>query len=108
MDQQGPVPMPRGFGFEQMGRVHEGGGHSLGWVIFALLLLLILLVVAQLALTLMRPRRGTHKRVWHGPPWGPDPLALAQMRYARGEIDRDTYVQLVQDLGGAPPPPAPS
>ena len=94
--------MQRGFDFEQMGRMHRGGGDPLDWVIFALLLLLILLVVAQLAMTLMRPRRGTHTRVWHGPPWGPNPLALAQMRYARGEIDRDTYVQLTQDLGGEP------
>lgn len=38
----------------------------------------------------------------HGPPGGPDPLAVARMRYARGEIGRDEYVQLAQDLGEAP------
>ena len=103
--------MQRGFDFVQIERMHRGGGDALDWVIFALLLLLILLVVAQLAVTLVRPRRGMHTRVWHGSPWGPDPLALAQMRYARGDIDHDAYVQLMQDLGGLPgpkPPPAPS
>jgi uncharacterized membrane protein len=113
MSQDVPHPLQRGFDFEPIGRMHQGGADALSWVIFALLLLLILLVVAQLAVTLMRPRLGMHKRVWHGPPWGPNPFALAQMRYARGEIDRDTYVQLAQDLGGepglgpeAPTPPA--
>ncbi|HEX7525507.1 MAG TPA: SHOCT domain-containing protein [Gaiellaceae bacterium] len=45
----------------------------------------------------------------HGPPGGPDPLAVARMRYARGEIGRDEYVQLAQDLGEAPAaePPTP-
>jgi uncharacterized membrane protein len=96
--------MPRGFGVEPIGRMHRGGGDPLDWAIFALVLLLVLLVVAQFVWMLMR-RRGMHKRVWHGAPWGPNPLALAQMRYARGEIDRETYVQLTQDLGGEPAPP---
>lgn len=33
-----------------------------------------------------------------------DPVALVRMRYARGEIDRDQYLQLRRDLeGGASP-----
>jgi uncharacterized membrane protein len=104
--------MQRGFGFEPIGRMHQGRGDALDWVIFALLLLLILLVVAQFAVTLMRSRRGGHSHARRGGAWGPpNPLALAQMRYARGEIDRETYVQLTQDLGGQPgpePPPSPA
>ncbi|HVA30802.1 MAG TPA: hypothetical protein VMU58_06000 [Gaiellaceae bacterium] len=115
MDQPVPFPMQRGYGF---GQVHHGGGHPLDWVILALLLLLIALVVAQFATSLGRRRhRGPMWRMRHeGPgPWGtpgpPDPLAFARMRYARGEIDRETYLQLTQDLGGEPsaaPPPAPA
>ena len=95
--------------------MHGGGG--LGWVIFVLLLLLVLVVVAQLAMSLARrPRFGGPMHMQggqHGPPggkhWGrPDPLSVARMRYANGEIGRDEYVQLAQDLGGeAEPPPAP-
>lgn len=110
-----PFPMQRGYGFERVGGMHRGGGDPLDWVIFALLLLLILLAVAEFAV-LVRSRRGGPRHMWRGGhkgpgPWGPpDPLAFARMRYARGEIDRDTYVQLTQDLGGQPdvePPPPP-
>ncbi len=108
MDQQVPYPMQRGFDFERVGGMHRGGGDALDWAIFALLLLLVLLVVAQLAATLLRPRRGGPRHMWRGGhkgpgPWGPsDPLDFARIRYARGEIDRNTYVQLTQDLGGEP------
>ena len=104
------TPLPTSFSFDR--------GDSLEWVLFALLLLLILLVVAQLALTAMRRPRFGGPGHWrggmHGPPggrpWGPpDPLTIAGLRYAHGELARDEYLQLVQDLGGggAPPPPPP-
>jgi uncharacterized membrane protein len=95
----------------EWGGGHRGGGaDTLEWVIFALLLVLILLVIAQIALILMRRRRfgrhfggGMHGPGPGGPPWDrPDPLAIARMRYARGEIGRDEFAQLTQDLGGAP------
>jgi uncharacterized membrane protein len=37
------------------------------------------------------------------PPEG-DALAVLRLRYARGEISRDEYLQATTDLGGAPPP----
>jgi len=45
-------------------------------------------------------------------PWGrgpmrdddrPDALEVARRSYARGDIDRPRYVQIVKDLGGTPP-----
>jgi uncharacterized membrane protein len=125
MNQRVPQPLPqgRGFGFAFGGGPHGGRADSLEWVIFALLLVLILLVIAQLALSLTRRKRfgGRHlRRGLHGPPGPPgggpfgrpDPLAVAGLRYARGEIGRDEYLRLAQDLGGAgdagPPPPPPA
>ncbi len=105
-----PFPMQQGGpGFGRFVEFHRGGADPLDWAIFALLLVLILLVVAQLVVTLMR-RRGGPMHKFRGGPWGPpDPLAFARMRYARGEIARDAYVQLAHDLGGEPePPPAPA
>lgn len=123
MNQRVPFQMQQDY-FDHAHGMH-GGGYGFGWAIFALLLLLVLILFAQLMLTMRRPRFAG-QRMWgrghrHGaPPWqegaswnAPDPAAVARMRYARGEIARDEYVQLVQDLGGepgpapeAPPPPA--
>jgi hypothetical protein len=36
---------------------------------------------------------------------GDDAVAQARMRYARGEIDRATYAQIVEDLTGVEPEP---
>jgi uncharacterized membrane protein len=97
--------MPQGY-FEHGQGMHGGG---LGWAIFALLLILVLLVLTQLLLSAWRPRFAGARRMHGGPPWhGPDPGAIARMPYARGEISRDEYVQLTQDLGGEPAPPPPA
>jgi uncharacterized membrane protein len=112
-----PIPMQRGQFYWE-----SHGGGSLEWVIFALLLLLIVLVIAQLVLSVMRRGRfgGPRHREFklHGPPgpgggrqWRrPDALEVARLRYAQGAIGRDEYTQLVQDLGGEqePPPPPPA
>lgn len=110
MNQRVP-PMQRQL-VEWGGRPHGGGADTLEWVIFALLLVLVLLVIALLALSLMGRKRFGRQfgRGMHGPPgvsgdrpWGrPDPLSIVRMRYARGEIGRDEYAQLMQDIGGAP------
>jgi uncharacterized membrane protein len=93
----------------------EQGGHgagSLGWVIFALELLMLAALVILLVRAFTAPRLAGPPA---GPPRGqrrfgrPDPLTHARMRYASGEIDRDEYLQITRDLGGtpaaAPPPP---
>jgi uncharacterized membrane protein len=88
---------------------HPGGGpSSLAWVIFALELLML----AALAVLLVRafawrprpagpdgPRRHFAVRR-HGPPPPADPLEVARYRYARGELSRDDYLQVVRDLEG--------
>jgi uncharacterized membrane protein len=112
-----PIPLPRGgqYSFSWGGGPPHGRDDSLEWVIFALLLLLIVLVVALLVLSVMRRSRfggprhrelKLHRPPGGGRPWGrPDALEVARVRYAQGAIGRDEYLQLVQDLGGAPEPP---
>ena len=104
----GIQPFPRG-GFrggfvEHVG--HHGGTHTLAWVIFALVLALLLIAIVSLALdTYYRSQRIVS---------GDGALAALDLRYARGEVGRDEYVQARRDLGGPeaptvqiPPPPEP-
>ena len=100
-----PIPFPRGGGdqvvLERAG--HAGGWpDGLSWVIFAVLLALLLLAIASLALDHFYRSRGTPAPVCN------DALAELDLRYARGEIGRDEYLQRRVDLGGTviPAPPA--
>jgi uncharacterized membrane protein len=76
-------------------------------VIFALLLVLLLLVLVSLALDAYYHSQGSRPLVkWLGPgPPGFAPggraLAVLGVRYARGEISRDDYLQARDDLGWA-------
>jgi uncharacterized membrane protein len=103
--QQFPPPF-RGGGFvEHVGG--RGGPSDLAWVIFALLLVLLLLVLVSLALDAYYRSQGSRPSVkWLGP--GPPgfasggrALAVLGVRYARGEISRDDYLQARDDLGWA-------
>ena len=107
--------MHRGFdrGYMHHGYFHDGGRpHVLAWVIFALLVA-VLVGVAVLIASRYAARRGARlgrPAIAGGPP---DPLLLLQLRYARGEINRDEYLQASRDLGGPvsepsepPSPPA--
>ena len=103
---QFPMPSPRGGGGGQMFVEHAGnaGGwpDGLSWVMFALLLLLFLIAVASLALALYDR---SHRSVAPAPaPSGA--LGELELRYARGEMGRDEYLQRRADLGGAPAPPS--
>jgi uncharacterized membrane protein len=93
---------------------HHHGSHPLAWVLFALLLVLLLLVIANLVATLQRKRRGP----WPGGPgpgpWqhrgmgpafgGGAPEEVLRLRYARGEISREEFLQASADLAGPGPP----
>lgn len=70
----------------------NGGPSAFAWTIFALLLALLLIALVSLVLDLYyRSNR----------PSGT--LSVLDERYARGEIDRDAYLQARSDLGGRTP-----
>ena len=81
----------------------DGGPHVFGFLLFVLLVaLLVGLVVFFVG------RWGAHRAVPPAAPTGQraaeDPLEVLRLRYARGEVDRDAFLQASQDLGGAAPP----
>lgn len=97
----------RGCGFYYAAPGWHHGSHPLAWVLFALLLLVLMLVIANLVATLMRRQRG----LWRGGPMGPafaggGPEAVLRMRYARGELSREEFLQASTDLA-TPGPPSP-
>jgi uncharacterized membrane protein len=80
---------------------HHGGGSTLGWVVFALQLRMLAGLAVLVARAFMRPRFGGP-----APRRAPgDPLEIARFRYARGELSRDDYLQVVRDLGPEEEPP---
>ena len=100
-----PNDGPGGRGFFMRMPGDFGGGHhgpgALGWVIFALQLLMLV----ALAVLLVRAFRfaGPPERQFMLHRRGPrDPLAHVRMRYARGDISREDYLQATRDLGGEP------
>ncbi len=100
--------MHHGFGF---GYGHFGAFGGFGWLrlIFGGIVGLALLAAAVLLLIwLIRAltHRGSGFR-YAGPsaapvqPAQPTALNIAQERYARGEITREEYKQMIEDLGGS-------
>jgi uncharacterized membrane protein len=95
---------------------HAGHGHQFLWLIFFLLLAVLIGVVAAFAMRRLAGHRAMAL------PFAPaaagmagDALSVVRMRYARGEIDREHFLQTTTDLGGAggypaaePPPDAPT
>jgi uncharacterized membrane protein len=83
---------------------HEGlrfFGGLFGIALFALFIGLLIWSLMRLL--------GHDHRLSHAPmagPWQPRDEALnaARMRYARGELDRDQYFRVVEDLTGVPRP----
>ncbi|MBV8081188.1 MAG: hypothetical protein JO186_12540 [Actinobacteria bacterium] len=93
------MPHDRGFGpyFE-----HAHHGNPLGWIVAFVLFALLFAAAAAL---LARWLAGRQVAATAGAaPAAADALAVVRMRYARGEIDREQFLQASADLGGAPPP----
>ena len=85
------------------------GGH--GWAFFFGGLIPLLLVAALIGVAVWAVIRLTsHPRpigATIGPALGPSPdgaLEEVRLRYARGEITREEFVQRFRDLGGSEPP----
>ena len=100
--QQFQMPFPRGGGrvFVERGGDVAGWPDGLSWVMFALLLLLFLIAIISLALALYDRSHRTVASTAGGA------LAELELRYARGEVNRDEYLQRRADLGGGTPPPS--
>jgi putative membrane protein len=77
----------------------DAGGwpDGLSWVMFAILLILLLIAIVSFALAL-------YDRSHRTAPTQGVAVAELDLRYARGEIGRDEYVQRRADLRGIAPP----
>lgn len=85
--------------------MHGGGGpHVFAWLLFALLLVFLVGLVVFFTGRWGGLHRGSPAPGTLAPRAGDDAQDLVRLRYARGEIDRETYLQLSRDLGAAPPP----
>ena len=89
-----------------MYRMHQehlyGGTPWFAWFLLALLLV----VLIGLAVFVFSRLAGSHApRLLPavGPAPADDPLTVLRLRYARGEIARDEFVQTSKDLGAPPP-----
>jgi uncharacterized membrane protein len=85
----------------------HGGPGAIGWAVFALQLVLILglaWLIASLVLGSRTRRQAAATPVPAGAAPVDDPLSVLRMRYARGEIGRDEYLQASGDLGGSGEP----
>lgn len=82
------------------GYYYDSGPGLLGWLIFAILVALLVVAVYAAGAHLARPEPA---RTLAAPAAAEEPLALLRLRYARGEISRDDFLQASADLGGSPP-----
>jgi uncharacterized membrane protein len=92
-------------------RFAHPGHRPLRLLVFVLFIALIVAVV-WLVVRELRRRRAQQPAMAGGleaprapasPPGYNDALEQLRLRYVRGEIERDEYVQKAQDLGGPPP-----
>jgi len=92
------------FGQPQPFVIHRAGYPVLHFVFgFAFLALMILLAV-WLVMSIRRTQTVPPSRLPAPPPPLEDAaMREARMRYARGEMTRDEFLQISSDLGGAPP-----
>jgi putative membrane protein len=85
-----------------------GGGMGVGGVIWIVLMLAVLALIVVGIVLLVRGLSGRHDYGKAGYPQGPPPagagsgtaLQVLEERYARGEIDREEFLQRRQDILG--------
>ncbi len=77
----------------------------MGWVGLVLNLVIVAAIIVGVILLIVSVVRRNNQPVVSGqvtpaqPPAAPNPRDIAQTRYARGEITRDEYMQILADLG---------
>jgi uncharacterized membrane protein len=77
---------------------------AFGGVLFVLLILLVVFFIARVLF--WTTRMGRYGGRGPGGMYGPErPAMIARMRYARGEITREQFQQIMEDLGRRPGPP---
>ena len=82
------------------GYMHHDAGWGFGeWFLVMLLILLVVAVAAFLIANLTRARTAQPAAIAPAA-GGADALEIVRLRYARGEIDREQYLQLSGDLAG--------
>jgi putative membrane protein len=88
-----------------------GGAHWLAWVVW--LLVLVAIITTVLLVARSSRRHASHPHQWSGGQWqgyghagwqSPG-LHELDLRYARGEITRDEYLQRRADMLSLPVPP---
>ncbi len=95
---------PTSFGLT--GSSGPGTGVFGGAFLILFLLILVFFVVRVVFWTSRAGRYGPGGGAGGGGPYGPDrPAMIARMRYARGEISKEQFDQIMKDLGRGPPPP---
>jgi putative membrane protein len=79
---------------------HHSGPGVFAWL-FMIVLILLLVALAVLAVRYLtqQQRHPLTQQVRHD-----EPLDVLRMRYARGEVDRESFLAAHADLGGVPPP----
>lgn len=71
----------------------------MGWIGMIIgLLFTVLIIIGVIWLLVWAVRRTTHTSYPGSAPAVQSPKEIAQMRYARGEITREQYQQLLEDL----------
>ena len=80
---------------------HEAGTSSVEWAILGIVIAILVVVLLLLA-DRCRHRRHHHLHGWDQHDAPGELLAIVRMRYARGEMTREEYLQSVNDLGAPP------
>jgi uncharacterized membrane protein len=88
----GPM-MRHGETYGYSSHMHDAATNSIEWAIFAMTIAILVAVLLLLA---------AHCRRWRYFHGFDKPLALLRLRYAKGEITHDEYLQSLQDLDLSP------
>jgi len=83
-----------------VGPARDHGHRGIGFVLLIILLIALAALIGFVAARMAARGQAAPAAV----PADDEPLALLRLRYARGEIDRETFLQTSADLGGLPPP----